>query len=31
VLVFAGVNVMDKAVTTYHPAGKDDSPFKVVE
>jgi hypothetical protein len=31
VLVFAGVNVMDKAVTTYHPAAKDDSPFKVVE
>ncbi len=31
VLVFAGVNVMDKTVTTYHPAGKDDSPFKVVE
>lgn len=31
VLVFTGVNVMDKAATTYRPATKDDAVFKMLD
>jgi hypothetical protein len=31
VLVFAGVNILDKSVITYRPATKDDQKFKVLE